>query len=307
MLRICNGISRLLENKALAVAILNREYSGKRDQATTKIETSTNKKILHLHFKNQYSMRKLFFIASILLTTLVSAQTNKAVKSGEKFTYAASYNMSGLMTPLAQVTMETETVKTSKNTLLHLSCQATTYSKWDTFFKIRDRYESYVNPVTLKPSLYKRDIFEGKYTKKEKYIFKGNTIQSTVTKKNTPEVKKGFQVGSNTNDVISTLYQVRNIDFSKMKPGQIKSFTVVFDEKEMGVSAKYMGKETVNAGNLGKKVCYKVSIGAKTNKLKGTDKNIIYLTADAAKVPTLIQFSIPVGTGQLTLTNATGL
>jgi hypothetical protein len=213
------------------------------------------------------------------------------------------------MTQLAQVVMETEAVKTSKSTLLHLSCQATTFSKWDAFFKIRDIYESYVNPSTLKPSLYKRDIFEGKYTKKEKYIFKngGTTIESTVNKKNTPEVKKNFQVGGATNDVVATLYQLRNVDFSKMQPGQTKSFVVVFDEKEMKVSAKYMGKETVNAGNLGSKTCYKISIGAQTNKLKGTDKNLIWLTADAAKVPALIKFSIPVGTGQLTLTNATGL
>ncbi|WP_309641892.1 DUF3108 domain-containing protein [Flavobacterium sp.] len=252
-------------------------------------------------------MRKLFFITSVLLASIASAQTNKAVKSGEKFVYAASYNMSGLMTQLAQVIMETETVKTSKSTLLHLNCEATTYSKWDTFFKIRDSYESYVNPTTLKPSLYKRDILEGTFTKKEKYIFKGNTIESTLKRKNMPESKKAFQIGANTNDIVSTIYLLRNIDFSTMKPGQIKSFTVVFDEKEMSVSAKYMGKETVKAGNLGTKTCYKVSIGAKINKLKGTDKNIIYLTADAAKVPALIQFSIPVGTGQLTLTNATGL
>ena len=211
------------------------------------------------------------------------------------------------MTPLAQVTMQTETVKTSKATLLHLSCDATTFSKWDTFFKIRDSYEAYVNPATLKPSLYKREILEGTYTKKEKYIFKNNTIQSTVKRKNMPEVQKTFQIRPATNDIVSTIYQLRNIDFSKMKPGDVKSFSVVFDEKEMGVSAKYMGKETIKAGNLGTKSCYKVSIGAKTNKLKGTDKNIIYLTADAAKVPALIQFSIPVGTGQLTLTNATGL
>ena len=190
-----------------------------------------------------------------------------------------------------------------------MSCEATTYSKWDTFFKIRDVYESYVDPSTLQSSLYKRDIFEGKYTKKEKYIFKsdGKTIESTVNKKNTPETKNTFQVRPGTQDVISILYKLRTVDFSTFKPGQIKSFVVVFDEKEMGVSAKYLGKETVNAGNLGKKVCYKISIGAKTNKLKGTDKNIIYLTADAAKVPALIQFSIPVGTGQLTLTNATGI
>lgn len=255
-------------------------------------------------------MRKLLFILTALFANfLISAQENKAVKSGEKFVYAASYNMSGLMTQLAQVTMETETVKTSKNTLLHLSCQATTFSKWDTFFKIRDLYESYVNPATLKPSLYKRDIFEGKYTKKEKYIFKnqGKTIESTVSKKNKPETKKTFTVGGATQDVVSILYKLRTVDFNVLKVGQTKNFTVVFDEKEMAVSAKYMGKETISAGNLGSKVCYKIAIGAKTKALKGTDKNIIWLTADASKVPALIKFSIPVGTGQLTLTNATGL
>ena len=182
-------------------------------------------------------MRKLFFITSILLTGFVSAQTNRTVKSGEKFVYAASYNMSGLMTQLAQVTMQTATVKTSKTTLLHLNCSAVTYSKWDTFFKIRDSYQAYVNPITLKPSLYKRDILEGTYTKKEKYLFKNNTIQSTVKRKSMPEAQNNFQIGANTNDIVSTIYLLRNIDFSTMKPGQTKSFTVVFDEKEMSVTA----------------------------------------------------------------------
>jgi hypothetical protein len=144
---------------------------------------------------------------------------------------------------------------------------------------------------------------------RKKYIFKsdGKTIESTVTKKSMPETKKTFQVRNGSQDVVAILYKLRTINFSKFKPSQTQSFVVVFDEKEMSVSAKYLGKETINAGNLGKKVCYKISIGAKTNKLKGTDKNIIYLTADAAKVPALIQFSIPVGTGQLTLTKATGI
>jgi len=253
-------------------------------------------------------MRTIFFIIALTFATIGFSQ-NRAVKSGEKFVYAASYNMSGLMTQIAQVTMETETVKTAKNTLLHLSCEAATYSKWDSFFKIRDVYEAYVNPNTLRPSLYKRDILEGKYTKKEKYIFKneGRTIESTMTKKNMAPTKKTFNVGDSTADAVSTIYQLRNVDFSKFKVGQTKTFTVIFDEKEMTASAKYMGRETISAGNLGKKECYKISIAAKTQALKGNDKNIIWLTADAAKVPAKISFSIPVGTGQLTLTNASGL
>jgi len=103
------------------------------------------------------------------------------------------------------------------------------------------------------------------------------------------------------------IYKLRTVDFSKFKPGQSASFIVVFDEKEYPVYVKYMGLETVSAGNLGRKQCYKLSIAARTNKLRGKDKNIIWMTADIKKVPVLIRFSIPVGTGQLSLSSASGI
>jgi len=253
-------------------------------------------------------MKKILFIFStFLLFCSFSSENTPNIKSGEKLVFAGSYNMSGLMTQLAQITMTTETVTTAKNTYLHLNCEAATYSKWDSFFKIRDLYESYVNPLTLKPSLYKRSIDEGGYTKKEKYVFKGNQINSTMKRKNKPETQKTFSVGGATQDVVSILYKLRTVDFSKYKVGQTKAFTIVFDESEIPVVVKFMGNETVSAGNLGKKECYKISIGAKTDALRGKDKNLIWLTADAKKIPALIKFSIPVGTGQLTLTSATGI
>jgi hypothetical protein len=215
--------------------------------------------------------------------------------------------MSGLMTHIAQVTMSTENVNTSKNQYLHLSCELATFSKWDKFFKIRDLYESYVTPGSLKPNLYKRSIDEGGYTKKEKYVFKGNQVTSTVQKRKRPETTRTFSIGANTVDAITLLYKLRTVDFSKMKSGQTKSFTIVFDEKEIPVTLKFMGTESIAAGNLGTKSCYKLSIGAKTNALRGKDKNLIWLTADAHKVPALMKFSIPVGTGELKLTSATGL
>jgi hypothetical protein len=251
-------------------------------------------------------MKKFVFTIILVFSFIISFSQ---IKPNERLVYAASYNMSGLMTQLAQVTMETETMTTSKNTFLHLSCQAATFSKWDSFFKIRDLYESYVNPTTLKPSLYKRSINEGGYTKTEKYIFKpdGRTILSTSKKKNKPETKKTFTVGNSTQDIVSIIYKLRTIDFQNYKNGQTKSFVIVFDEKEIPVLVKFMGNETVSAGNLGTKNCYKISISAKTDALKGKDKNLIWLTADTKKIPALIKFSIPVGTGQLTLSNATGI
>lgn len=251
-------------------------------------------------------MRKFIFTIILILSYSFSFSQ---IKPNERLVYAASYNMSGLMTQLAQVTMETEMMETSKNTFLHLSIQAATFSKWDSFFKIRDLYESYVNPSTLKPSLYKRSIKEGGYSKTEKYIFKSDrkTIISTSKTNSKPETKKTFTVGTSTQDIVSVIYKLRTIDFQNYKNGQTKSFVIVFDETEFPVLVKFMGIETVSAGNLGTKNCYKISIAAKTNALKGKDKNLIWLTADTKKIPALIKFSIPVGTGQLTLSNATGI
>ena len=241
--------------------------------------------------------------------TLAIQSSFSQIRPGEKLVFAASYNMSGLMTQLAQVTMETETIKTSKNTFLHLSCQAATFSKWDSFFKIRDLYESYVNPATLKPTLYKRTINEGGFTKTEKYVFKGDgrTVASTSKRKNNPETNRTFSVGSGTQDIVTLIYKLRTVNFKDFKKNETKSLTLVFDEKEIPVVVKYMGKEIVSAGNLGTIECYKIAIGAKTQVLKGKDKNIIWLTADAKKIPALIKFSIPVGTGQLKLSNASGI
>lgn len=251
-------------------------------------------------------MKKLLMQFILILTSSVCFSQ---IKPNEKLVYIASYNMSGLMTQLAEVTLATKTLKTAKKNYLHLSCQAATYSKWDSFFKIRDIYESYVNPVTLSPNLYKRSVNEGGYVITEKYIFKpdGKTIISTSKKKNKQETKKTFTIGNSTQDVVSLIYKLRTIDFQNYKNGQTKSFVVVFDEKEIPVIVKFMGNENISVGNLGNKNCYKISISAKTNVLKGTDKNLIWLTADTKKIPALIKFSIPVGTGQLTLSKATGI
>jgi Protein of unknown function (DUF3108) len=254
-------------------------------------------------------MKNLFRMGFLFVVSLLNAQENKTIKSGEKLTYSASYNMSGLMTELAQVVMETQEVKTSKNTLLHLKCKASTYTKWDSFFKIRDLYEAYVNPKTLKPALAKRDIFEGGYIKKMNYVFNygKKSVRSTMTKKNNIPQHKTLSIGYHTHDVVSTLYQVRNIDFRNAKTGETKTFSILFDYKEIPVTLKYLGKETINAGNLGKKECYKIAITAKTDALKGNNQNIVWLTADEKKIPTLIKFHIPVGTGQLRLTSAQGI
>ncbi|WP_298903070.1 DUF3108 domain-containing protein [uncultured Psychroserpens sp.] len=249
----------------------------------------------------------------IILSSFFSLAQNKTIAAGEKLTYSASYNMNGILNELAEVTMQTSEVKTSKSTLLKLKCTAVTYSNWDSFFKIRDLYESYVSPKTLTPFLYNRDIYEGGYKKFMKYKFNHKTRTVASLKRKTRrdgtewEEKKSVKIGGSTRDLVTTLYHIRNLDIHKASIGDSQSFTVLFDNKESVVSIKYLSKETINTA-IGKKECYKLSISINnSNVLKGNNDNLLWLTADANKIPVYAKFKIAVGNGELKIKSATGL
>jgi len=258
-------------------------------------------------------MRFLLIFALSFLSVLPLSAQNKTIASGEKLIFSASYNMNGLLNDLAQVTMETSEVKTSKSTLLKLKCTAATYSNWDSFFKIRDLYESYVSPKTLTPYLYNRDINEGGYEKFMKYKFnhKTRTVTSLMRKKrrdgSTWEENKSIKISASTRDLVTTLYHIRNLDIHKANVGDSQNFKVIFDKQETTVRVKYIGKETINTA-LGKKECYKLAISlVNSNILEGNNSNVLWLTADQNKVPVYAKFKIPVGNGQLKIKSATGL
>lgn len=251
-------------------------------------------------------MKKVFLM--LCLSAIFQVGVSQ-IKPNETLIFSGSYELGGMMTNLAQVTMRTEPMNTSKKSYLRLSIEVSTFDKWDSFFKIRDLYESYVEPITLKPSLYKRNVLEGGYTKTEKYSFTaaGTSLTSVASRMKRAETKRTLSVPASASDVVSMVYKLRMIDLSKIKNGQSLPFVIIFDEKQLPVWVKLLGKETIPAGNLGKKECYKLSISAKTNKLKGADKNLIWISADSKRIPCLIKFSIPVGVGQVTLLKATGV
>ena len=259
-------------------------------------------------------MKYLFRILVLFSVVSITAQNN-AFQDGEKLMFTASYNMSGLMTELAEVRMETSEVTTSKATLLRLKCTATTYSKWDNFFKIRDIYESYVNPKSLAPYLYQRDIDEGGHYKFVKYNFDYNTnTVKSLKRQKSDNFKSGFwdrneniKFTSGTKDLVSTMYHIRTLDIYKANIGAKDSFTVLFDNKEIYITLTYLGKEIIST-NIGDKECYKLAISlSNSDVLKGSNSNLLWLTADANKIPVFAKFKVAVGNGELKIKSVSGL
>lgn len=249
----------------------------------------------------------------LLVITLPLAGQNKAIGANEKLVFTASFNMSGLLTDLAQLTMETSEVRTSGSTLLRLKCRAQTFTKWDTFFRINDLYESYVGSSSLKPYLYKREINEGNYYKfmQYKYNRKSSSVESLLKKRAKVggfyEEKDNIRIGSSTMDIVALIYNIRNLDIHKAATGASDTFEVLFDGKENTITLTLLGIETIDT-NIGRKRCYKLGIALKNSDvLKGKNSNLLWLTADENKIPVFARFKVAVGNGELKIRSASGL
>ncbi|BAO76960.1 DUF3108 domain-containing protein [Winogradskyella sp. PG-2] len=247
----------------------------------------------------------------IILISLNSFSQNKTIRAGEKLVYNASYNVFGLLTDIAQVKMETSEVKANKSILLRLKCTVTTYEKWDDFFRIRDLYESYVNPKTLTPYLYKRDVNEGGVYKfmQYKYNHKSKLVKSLKRTKNkkgeTLDENKSVRVSSATKDLVSTLYSIRNMDLDIFSPGDEENLPIIYDNIETTLTVKYHKKETVST-EIGNTECHKLALSIKgSDILKDNNDNFLWLTADAKKIPVYAKIKTSLGNGEFKIVSAT--
>lgn len=264
-------------------------------------------------------LRKIaLLLSAILLVGSVSAQglyPNTAYQSGEKLVYTASYIMSGMWTDMAELSMEVSTMKTSQRDMYQIKCLGTTYSKWDNFFKVRDIYESYVDPSNSQPFLFKRMVDEGGYTKNVKAVFKraANSANLTISRPaSSPAQNVTAAASADTYDFVSILYALRNADLNKMKVGDSRTLKLLADKKFTApivpVKVVLRGTETVDTP-YGPKKCYRLSVSLATeNVLKGGEAaNQIWLTADANRVPVKIEANIPVGALRIRLKSWQGL
>ena len=249
-------------------------------------------------------------LSCVLSLFCFSQSTNTAFLAGEKLTYTGSYNMSSLWTDIARVTLETSEAKAANQSLLNLRMTATTFTSWDNYFKIRDLYQSWVDPVTTLPLVFKRDMYEGGYTKDAKYVFKRKSLLAIASdKRKDGSIKQtSIKITPTVHDLISVLYYARTLDYSAMPVNKVIRVTVLIDNKLETINIKFKGIEDIKIEKYGTRKCYKLGVSINNEKIvKTRETNNIWLTADKNKVPVLIKADIPVGSVQLRLTEMTGL
>jgi hypothetical protein len=245
-------------------------------------------------------MKKIFLLIIIFqyLVLQLYAQTNviknNAFQADEKITYKIYYSVIGIYVNAGSATFTMSTTKLNNADVYHAVGEGSTNSKYDWIFKVRDRYETYLNVSDLQPVKFIRNVNEGKYSKHEEITFNQQT--------NTAVTKNGvYKVPVNVQDVISTMYYTRNINYSQYKPGDKITFNMFLDDKVYNMYISYIGKETIKT-RYGKFNTIKLKpLVIKEGVFKGDEKMTIWITDDQNHIPVRIESPVSVGSIKIDL------
>lgn len=230
---------------------------------------------------------------SLLLLTIFSVFTGAfaqqlSFQPGEKITYSVFYNVIGIYVNAGTATLSISSAKWLNNDVLHVVGEGSTNSRYDWIFKVRDRYESYLDKNTLQPYRFVRHIQEGGYQKHEELHFnhKNNTVSSS---------KGIIKVPNEIHDLLSSFYYARTINYDRYKPGDKIGFKMFLDGEIYDMYVRYEGRETVKT-KYGKFKALKIKpLLIKGHVFDGGEKMTIWVTDDANHIPVRIESPLTVG------------
>ncbi|MBL4624410.1 MAG: DUF3108 domain-containing protein [Flavobacteriales bacterium] len=220
-------------------------------------------------------------------------------QKGEKLDYKLAYGLLGGGTAIIEVRDEKR--KLDGKNLLHIVGSGKSSSFWDTFYKVRDRYETYVEEDTFHPRLFLRDVDEGGYQFKQDYKFyPDKKIVKT-------QEDKEFEVPINVQDMMSAFFYARTFDFSNMKKGDIVTVQSFVDDEIFPLSIKFLGIEVIKV-KAGKYNCMKFAPLVQQGRIFKTEDDLtVWISNDANKIPVKAEAKILIGSVTMELTQTSGL
>ncbi len=251
-------------------------------------------------------MKKILLINYLLLLSIatVSAQSlsylkTSTFKPGETLKYKLKY---GIFTA-AEATLKvlSTDVKFDGNPTFHLSVDGSTSGSFDIFYKVRNRYDSYIDQKNFTPYLYTENVREDRYRRNDKARFYQDD-RKVVSNKGTFKwpVEQTF-------DLVSAYYFARNLDLSRIKQGDKLTLNYFLDDEITPLTIEYMGKETIKT-DLGLIRCLKFSPSIKPGRIFRKDSRLyLWITDDGNRIPVKAQVEVIIGTVTMEIKSAKGL
>ncbi len=223
---------------------------------------------------------------------------NNAFKVGEKLTYRVHYGWMDAGEAVLEV--KDSEKKINGRDLYHIVGKGKSLGTFNWFFKVQDRYETYLDADGIFPWMFIRRVHEGGFEMSQDYTFYQH-------KKKVSDGQKQYEVPYNIQDMISSYYYARTIDFSDAKKGDIFDFETFVDGEVFTLQIKYLGKENIKIRG-GKYRCLKFCPIIQTGRIFKNEEDLtVWISDDENKIPLLAKAKILVGSIKMEVTDYKGL
>lgn len=224
---------------------------------------------------------------------------NEAFKAGEILTYRLHYGI--IDAGVAVLEVKPEVMDVAGRKVYHIVGNGYSKGSFDWFFKVRDRYETFLDKDALLPWMFVRRVNEGGYIINEDYKFNHYTNKVDVGREDKVDVPQG------THDMISAFYAARNLDLSNAKEGDVFTINSIVDKELFPLKIRYVGKEKIDC-ELGTFNCVKFRpIVQKGRVFKKEEDLNVWITDDKNHVPLRAQAKLVIGSVKLDIVSVKNL
>lgn len=222
---------------------------------------------------------------------------NKAFKVGEKLSFDVNYGF--ITAGIAEYNIPKMT-KLAGRDVYQITFGVNTVSTFDALYKVRDRYETYLDTEGLFPWRFEQHIREGNYSRDFSAFFDQRKGKAKTS-------EGSYDIPKYVNDIVSAFYLARTFDYSKLKPGDKVHLENFYKDKTYPLDVIYKGKETINV-KAGKFDCIILVPEIKEGGLFKSEGNVvIWLTDDSLRIPVKVKTKIIIGSIDAELNGYSGL
>ena len=230
------------------------------------------------------------------ITVSLPAKINTAFKEGEELSYRLHYGIIDAGVVVLEVKPDIK--EYGGHLAYHIVGKGFSKGSFNWFFKVDDTFESYIDKDALVPWYFMRRCNEGGFVTNQDYLFNHYIKKvSVVGDKNQYDAPEGVQ------DMLSSFYYARNLDFTNAKENTIYEIPSFVDKQNWTLKIRYVGKEIIKT-DLGKFKCLKFRPIIQTGNIFKNEEDLsVWITDDKNHIPLRAQAKILVGSVKMDITS----
>lgn len=218
---------------------------------------------------------------------------NTAYGFSEKLTFDVGYKFITAGTAVMQIGDKPTTV--SGRPCYDVRFDVRTTSSFDKVFKVRDRYQTYIDVDGIFPWRFEQTVREGNYSRDFSAIIDQRANMAKTT-------EGSFKVSPYVHDILSAFYYVRALDLRSLKKGQSFTLKNFYGKQTYDLRVRVLGRERVEV-DAGTFDCIVVEpLVVEGGLFKNEGRIVVYMTDDDRKIPVKVSTKVVIGSidGKLT-------